>query len=124
MNYMEKAFEPANALYRARVAADTWGHLAPQPRRAYHGTMVLAASEYGGDRIIIRTDFADLPDSPWFFDDLHEWLFSKRVQLNEGGIYEWSGTYTKRKNGTFHFKGTLVERIPPLCTASSEDGQK
>jgi hypothetical protein len=32
--------------------------------------------------------------------------------VKQGGVYQWAGTYTKRKNGTFHFKGKRVERMP------------
>jgi hypothetical protein len=125
MNYMERAFAPAIEKYRAEVMADTWGHLGPEPRRAYRGSLVFVTSEYGGDRTIVRTNFPDLPDSPWFYEDMNEWMFTdKLLKLREGGVYEFTGTYTKRKNGTFHFKGRIVERMPPAMTSHNREGEK
>lgn len=99
---------------RARVQADMWGHLAPKPRTAYRGTILFTHSEYG-DMTLIRTDFGELPSSPWFYEDMTDFMFGCKTV--PGGIYEWEGTYTKRKNGTCHFKGRTVERMPPLKRA-------
>lgn len=111
MNYMQAAFAPVEAINREIVKANTWGHLAPEPRRSYSGVILFATSEYGGDRMVIRTDFPGMNDNPWFFEDLHEWMFGGE-KLSEGCVFEWRGTYTKRKNGSYHFKGKCNERIP------------
>lgn len=111
MNYLEEAFAPINAINREIVHRNAWGHLAPEPRLAYRGFVLFATSEYAGDRIVIRTAFPGMPDNPWFFEDLMEWLFGNE-KLSEGALYEWNGTYTKRKNGSFHFEGKQVERMP------------
>lgn len=103
------AFAPWIAAHKARVMGETWGHLAPKPRQSYRGSILFCHSEYG-DLVPIRCDFRDLPDSPWFFQDLIDFIVASKTE--PGGIYEFDGTYTKRKNGTFHFKGRTVERMP------------
>jgi hypothetical protein len=106
---ISEAFAPWEASYKARVMGETWGHLAPKPRNAYRGSILFAQSEYG-DLVALRTDFPDLPDSPWLFNDIMEFICAAKTEA--GGIYEFEGTYTRRKNGTHHFKGRTVERMP------------
>jgi hypothetical protein len=101
-------FAEGEAINRARVYADTWGHLAPEPCRAYTGTMILAHGEYAQDGLVpVRTRFADLPDSPWFYDDLGEWLCDTQATTEPGEVYRWQGTYRKFRNGKFRFTGKL-----------------
>jgi hypothetical protein len=97
------AFAPAEAEYRAQVEADTWGHLAPKSRKVYKGFILFAYGEYG-DLMPIKVNFEDLPDSPWFFDDMLDflWKFSDKPK---GEVYRFDGTYTKLKNGKGRFVG-------------------
>lgn len=99
---MEDAFAPIMAHNRAIVEAQTWGHLAPACGRAYAGSIVFAVGEYG-DTIPVKVVFPDLPDSPWFFDDM-----SGFIQETEAvGVYRFNGTYTKYKNGSYRFRGKV-----------------
>lgn len=102
-----------------QVRQDTWGHLAPKPRRRYKGTILFAESEYGGQgRTIIRTDFEDLPSSPWFYESMCDFIYGLEG-IEEGSVYRWTGTYqflAGRKGGyldqgSFRFDGK-VELVP------------
>lgn len=105
-----EAFAPCEARFKTEVMAQTWGHLAPNPRREYHGSILFAHGAYG-DLVPLRADFDGMPDSPWFFQDMMDFIAGSKTE--PGCIYEFDGTYTKRKNGTYHFKGRTVERMPP-----------
>lgn len=106
---MDEAWSPIHAAQKHRVMADTWGHLAPRPQTAYRGSILFAHGEYG-NLVALRTDFPELPDSPWFFHDMMEFIGAAKTEA--GCIYEFEGTYTRRKNGSHHFKGRTVERMP------------
>ncbi len=70
-NYAE-VFAPVLARQREIVHADTWGHLAPQKNTTYRSQLLFAVSEYNsfGVRLIKE----DLPNSPWMFEAINEWL--------------------------------------------------
>lgn len=106
---MAEAFAPWEADYKAKVMGATWGHLSPKARQEYRGSILFAHGAYG-DLVPLRADFRDLPDSPWFFQDMLDFIVGSKTK--PGGIYEFVGTYTKRKNGSHHFKGRTVERMP------------
>jgi len=103
---LAKAFAPIEAKYKAEVMADTWGHLAPEPGRKYPGHMYFTQSEYR-DLISIRSDFGDLPGSPWFFDDQQDFIGMKAVE--EGVVYKFTGYYIKFKSGSYRFTGEVRE---------------
>lgn len=95
-----------DAVNRARVEADTWGHLAPEPGRVYAGTMILAHGCYGRDGLMpVRVEFEELPSSPWFYDDLCDWLCDQDTERGE--VYRFAGTYRKFRNGRHRFTGRL-----------------
>ena len=104
MNYMEEAFGPAEAKYKARVLAATFGHLAPKPMRTYQGQILFAYGEYG-DIVPIKVSFDGLPDSPWFFEDMQDFI-CKRVK-RQGQVYRFVGTYRKGKDGEGRFCGRV-----------------
>lgn len=111
MSTMADAFAPAEAKYKAEVMAATWGHLAPKPKK-YEGTILFAHGEYG-DLVPLRAAFHGLPDSPWFFDDMTDWIFEQKTE--EGKIYLFVGSYTKFKNGNCRFSGkTTIQPIHQL----------
>ena len=103
---MESAFAPYEAQHKAEVMAATFGHVAPQPGVKYEGEILFAYGEFG-DIVTIKSNFANLSDSPWFFDDLSDFICEK--SKTEGTIYRFSGTYTKFKNGKCRFSGKVVE---------------
>lgn len=86
-------FAPVEALYREQVQRATWGHLAPEAGRTYRGTILFAIGEYG-DVVPVRVRFKGLPDSPWFFDAMIDFLIeqSRDGALKDGHIYRFSGT--------------------------------
>jgi len=98
------AFGPVDAVNRAIVAANTWGHLAPEPRRPYPGYIVFTYGQWG-DIIPIDAAFVGLPDSPWFYDDLCSFIDDRAV--TRGTIYRFDGSYMKYKNGKGCFRGTI-----------------
>lgn len=105
---LAEVFAPAEAVYRAQVMADTWGHLAPKPQHKYQGTVLFSRSEYGNELGLIRVTFPDLDDSPWFFQALNEHFFQlAKDKLQSGEVAEWSGTYMAFKNGNYRFSGTV-----------------
>lgn len=84
---------------RARVAAEVWGHLAPQLGTIYRGTVLFAHSDYGDGTVPIATDFDDLPSSPWFYDGMCSFLMDHRSENGnavEGKVFRWTGTYEFR----------------------------
>lgn len=99
------AFAEPEARYRAQVEADTFGHLAPKPRRAYNGFILFAFGCFG-DHQIIEAEFDDLDSSPWFFDDINDFVDRYITkQGKRGTIYNFKGTYFKFKNGSYRLSG-------------------
>lgn len=93
------------------VMQETWGHLAPTPGEEYAGTVEFALGCFG-DLAVISVYFADLPDSPWLYEDLHNWIWS--TEPEEGKVYRFEGTYRKGERGSVFdgkrgsvFNGTL-----------------
>lgn len=100
------AFAPAEAHYKAQVTNETWGHLAPEPRRKYNGFILFAHAAYG-DLTVIDYRFKNLEDSPWFCEDLHEFINGIAGEKPQGRIYRFDGTYMKYKNGSHSFSGKV-----------------
>lgn len=110
------AFAPAEAHYKAQVMQETWGHLAPKKGKTYTGRIVYTMGVYDGGDInptIIVCDFPGLPDSPWFYEHLGDFIdsiswepardYPKRQGHGEVGcVYEWRDTL---KN--YDFKGSV-----------------
>jgi len=97
------AFAPVEALNRAIVSRNTFGHLAPEPQKKYYGWVIVAIG-IGGNSIIFDYEFNGLPVSPWFAEDLDEFSFDETAN-KEIGLYKFDGWYMKFKNGNFHFGG-------------------
>lgn len=104
-NYMQDAFAPIDAMNRATIARHTFGHLAPKPRQVYTGWIVFTYGSYG-DYVVIDDGFDGLPDSPWFFEDMNEFICDKAER--PGTVYRFDGTYTKFKNGAYRFSGKVT----------------
>lgn len=90
----------------AEVMQSTWGHLAPKPSRVYAGTFVVAHGCYG-DLAVISIDFADLPDSPWLYEHLHNWIWDRGTE--PGNVYRFAGTYSGDRGGQFAGELTAVK---------------
>lgn len=70
---MDQIWAPIAAMQRAAVEAATFGHLAPKPQQTYDCRIVFAQGEYG-DTIPVSVRSPGLPDSPWFFEDMMDYL--------------------------------------------------
>lgn len=103
---LANAFAPHEAAYRSRVLASTFGHLAPSVRKKYRGTIIFTQSAYGA-LVPIRADFPSLPDSPWFFEHLSDFVTERAVE--PGKVYRFEGSYMVFKNGNPSFSGTVTE---------------
>lgn len=92
----------------AEVQQETWGHLAPEAERAYTGTVLFAASEWG-ETVLLASDFPGLPDSPWLFDDLNSLVdFVITRERLDAGIYLFTGTYIKPNDEPGTFDGAIT----------------
>lgn len=87
---------------KKEVMVETWGHLAPKSNEKYPGAIIFVHGIYG-DMAVITSDFRNLPESPWFFEDQREFVMSRNTKA--GNIYRFDGTYIKFKNGNFRFTG-------------------
>lgn len=102
---LSSAFAPAEAAHRSRVMAATFGHLAPSTRKKYRGSILFTQTEHG-QLVPIRSSFASLPESPWFFEHLND--FVAKHATEPGTVYRFEGTYMVFKNGNPSFSGTVV----------------
>ncbi len=99
------AFAPYESFTRAKVEAQTFGHLAPKPKQPYKLTILFCNSEYRYT-IPIRVETENLPDSPWFYEDMQGFIDEQAQEV--GRVYRFEGTYRKFKNGNCKFTGTTA----------------
>lgn len=117
---LSDAFAPAEADYRARVMAATWGHLYPEPGHKYQGKIVFAIAGYGGDCVIMSSDWGTLADSPVLYQTMME-VFDKTALKSRSkhaimgslryGLFEWTGTMTVCKNGATRLSKGKIKTI-------------
>lgn len=109
MTTMADAFATHEAIARAAVQNDTWGHLRAEVGRKYKGVLLVAISEYSGDgQSVIKSQFEDNADAgPWFYTNVHDWLVHLDIndRLKQGEVYLWRGYYIEFKNGGYRFCG-------------------
>jgi len=94
------------AHYAYEMRCHTWGHLAPKRNKTYRGHIVFAIGCYDSGELNptpLECEFAELYDSPWFYDALIELLQS--IETEVGCVYRWEGTFRNYK-----FKG-IVRRL-------------
>ncbi|MDD4971942.1 MAG: hypothetical protein PHT07_21150 [Paludibacter sp.] len=107
---LQEAAYVALGEYTAIVQAMTWGHLAPKPKKAYSGWFLFTEAAYGGAIEIIESEFKDLPDSPWLYDDMADYAVKFveqffNTEIDSAGLYIFEGFYIKSKNGNYKFSG-------------------
>lgn len=89
------------------VMRETWGHLDAKPGVEHPGTILFAGGAFGGERIILRSEFGDAGYGPWFYRGIHDWLCEQEIE--DGKIYEFTGFYMLE--GDAHvFDGEIVEK--------------
>lgn len=90
---MAAAFAPIDAANREAISQSTWGHLAPTKNITYRGEVFFCKSEFNSGSItLIASKFDELESSPWFYDSIHEFLYSID-KLEEGKVYEMRATF-------------------------------
>lgn len=106
------------------VMKDTWGHLAPKAKRDHAGRILFGVTAYGGQsHILINMDFPSLPDSPWLYEDVNDYLDSLLGDdtLEQGAVYVWTGVYrVQRRRGYGQFTGKC-ERVFSLAAEREAD---
>lgn len=106
MSSFATALAVSEAQHRSRVLSATFGHLAPSPRKKYPGTIIFTHTDYG-QLLPIRAEFKSLPDSPWFFEHLTDFVAERALEA--GKVYKFVGTYMTFLNGKPSFRGTVTE---------------
>lgn len=86
-NWAEEVFAPIEAHNRESVAQNTWGHLAPKKNKTYRGKMLISHSEYSTGITITAMEWEGLPDSPWLYDSVNDFLWNNRKFIPSGGVY-------------------------------------
>lgn len=111
---MYEAFAPAEAVYKAQVMADTWGHLAAKKNKTYQGVLVFAVGIFGSDDLnptALHCEFRagedELNSSPWFFDAMADFIGS--LKCVAGGVYRFDGTFRN-----YRFKGKVSTIMQPI----------
>ncbi len=105
------AFAASDDRFRAEVMHSTWGHLRAPTGPVFHGTVVLAHSEYayvGAVPVLVRIEGVE--DSPWFHEELCYYI-QQRAGRRPPGVYVWTGTYRVMKNGRGRFSGTVKRMV-------------
>ncbi len=93
-------FASAEVVYKERQMQATWGHLAPVRNKKYRGRIVYAVGCYCGTPVILHCEFKDLPDSPWLYEHVQNFMFAQEGE--EGCVYEFVGFFRN-----YEFEGTV-----------------
>ena len=104
---MQEAFASAEAQYRSKVMAHTWGHLAPSKGRTYRGHIIFAIGCFGSDNLNpmpLTCEFKGLDSSPWFYDSLIQFLQELDKSDCEGTVWRFDGTFRN-----YEFKGSIQQ---------------
>lgn len=110
-----------NGINKNLIMEETWGHLAPKPNTIYPGTLVFAQGDYG-NLVPLKTEFKNLPGSPWFFNDMQDFINKKAKTA--GHIYKFTGTYRLLKNGKGRFSGTVQDVTRTVVTIKKPAGTR
>lgn len=101
---MEDVFAKIRKVNKDIVLSNTWGHLYPKDNKEHDGYILYTHTAYG-DIECIDCHFKGIEDSPWFFQDMNNFIADNcRVR---GHIYLFKGTYRKLKNQKAVFKGKI-----------------
>ena len=88
------------------VMKNTWGHLAPIKTKKYYGFIIFTLGEYR-NYCCIKSDFKNLNSSPWYYDDLNNFMYKQSLKKPTGYVYKFIGYYIKFKNDNFRFTGKI-----------------
>lgn len=85
------------------VMRDTWGHMDANPGTRYRGEIVYAEGAFGGERVILASEFGNAGFGPWFYQGIHGWLCQQETE--PGRLYQFKGTYRLSHDGRHIFDG-------------------
>jgi len=68
-----EAFSAHETIHKARILKSMFGHLAPEPRKVYTGHIIFSFGCFG-DHHIVDTQFDGVCSSPWFFEDVKNFV--------------------------------------------------
>lgn len=116
------AFIEPEMQHRARVMHATWGHLKVDRRKKHPGYIIFTKGEFR-DEVVIKSEFKDVPDSPWFHTHIHEFI-QKKLGYDCGKcgkIFRFVGYYRVCLNGVGQFIGKVhvVRVLSPKLQYSS-----
>lgn len=88
------------------VMRETWGHLDAKPGVRYQGVILFAAGAFGGEQVILHSEFGEAGYGPWFYEGIHDWLCEQETE--PGRLYRFEGFYRLKRNGEHEFTGTVT----------------
>ena len=88
------------------VMRDTWGHFDSEVGVKHRGTIRFAEGAFGGERIILTSEFGLGGYGPWFYEGIHDWLCDQDI-TEPGVVYRFTGWYRLCKNGKHQFVGKI-----------------
>mgnify|MGYP003136357968 CR=1 FL=1 len=98
---------------KQEVMRDTWGHLKPKNDEIYIGYIIFAVSCFNSSESIIVDTYFGVPDSPWFYADIIEYVEENKPLKH--GVYEFRGTYTVTKaennRNYYEFDGNITKKV-------------
>lgn len=120
------------ALLRAQVLAETWGHLEPKPGTRHRGSMLLMASHFDNNQIAVQASFPTVQGGPGFYWSVREYAerltrsqertvrrlytqedgtagtyLATERRYYEDGVYRFDGEVRVRKDAVAYFVGRL-----------------
>jgi hypothetical protein len=96
------AFAGCDAKFRAHVMHQTWGHLEQKRGELQTGWFVFSIAGYGGDIVVLSSDWGELDDSPGLFDVMMD--YAER-HGERGVITKLVGHVRRFKNGRYQIGG-------------------
>lgn len=107
-----EAFAAPEGKYRAQVLKATFGHLEQKRGDVQPGWFVFSISDYGGQHVILGSDWGSLPDSPGLYWAMMDYVEEHGVR---GQVTRLVGTVTRLQNGKYRISGKrqVVKMNPP-----------
>lgn len=108
---LRDAFHGSDAVYRAQVMHQTWGHLEQRRGEVQKGWFVFSISDYGGFHVILESDWGSLDDSPGLFEAMMDYVGHHG---RRGVVMRLEGHVRRFKSGGYQIGGRrYVVRLKP-----------
>ena len=107
---MSEVFAEIDAHNKAIVMTNTWGHLYPEPKTTYTGSITFAIASYGGSMSIINSHWDNLEDSPMLYDTMLD-VFNQVQPLGSYGVWKWKGKLHCYSNGNCKLRKGIITQI-------------